>query len=846
MTAIQLNLSLDKSFVTDQILVLRRGDYGYQEFDATIADFIPTGWDCRFKGINNAGESVISEVEVTTSGSDSVAHLGFKSNAGSEVGRYQRAYLEFSKEVDDEMQIVSTNNFIVTVIGDVDYSEEQANETVNFYNTMVSTIEEHFNQTLTEIIDYRDDGIVEIQNILDGLVTTATATKDSVAEALAEFTAYLNTQETLWTENYEAKQAEIILIVNQLAESLQLKSDLENALTESAELNAALQTKLDEAMTTWEGLEERKAEVEHATEVALFAGESATASKNATEVVRTNTENLRATLQAWLTNSNSQLASATQQITSMLEAIDTGEIITREEFNEIMATVQMNVPEFMRKIYGIKINTNDGSDAGVVRTDDSADWVVYAGFDGETPRNDADAAMRDFISKPYKDAIGNWYVDIKRHYTDIRKTESGTFIKRISLYPYPGWTLSPKFKNPTTGKLLDHISIGCFKASSESSRMISKPGKYPTNWTSIVSFRTQAKANNNLAPGHQQMDFHTRMVITNIVQIVTGTLNPQEKVLSDADVHGTAIKALRGLISESYDGVQPSRLEYEADGTTVKATNRIIFPDNTNTRKYRVGQSFSGAGGTRTITKLSWTSNPITSAKELVVWVDGAPYKTAATTAHYCQGWPTGFTKDIAATIGTKTTYRIKTDATIEPLVDGDGNDLPVNGTNTVTNREILYNDGTQPFSFYGMENLWGDLWEWVDDLNINTLEDGTQEIWTTDGGDSNAFASNLFAAPYRKLGYGAKTSESWIKDVGLDPDSPLLNLPIQTATNGTESTYYGDYYYRSTAVAPHVARVGGYFDNGTNDGLSCWNLNNTTSGTHANIGTRLVKMASV
>jgi len=76
---------------------------------------------------------------------------------------------------------------------------------------------------------------------------------------------------------------------------------------------------------------------------------------------------------------------------------------------------------------------------------------------------------------------------------------------------------------------------------------------------------------------------------------------------------------------------------------------------------------------------------------------------------------------------------------------------------------------------------------------------------------------------------------------MGFDPSNPEFQLPT-SITGGAYNKYYADYYYQSTGQ--RVALLGGYWNYGSNSGLSFWALNVASGDSDVYLGGRLVKKA--
>ena len=141
-----------------------------------------------------------------------------------------------------------------------------------------------------------------------------------------------------------------------------------------------------------------------------------------------------------------------------------------------------------------------------------------------------------------------------------------------------------------------------------------------------------------------------------------------------------------------------------------------------------------------------------------------------------------------------------------------------------------LVNDGKNSVIYRGIENPYGNMWQFVDGI---TVVDRIAYICK----DHSQYADSKTASPYKKLGYVNGDTNGWTKNLGFDPDEPLARFPVEIG--GSSSAGTGDYYYQNTGTL--LARVGGNFNNGANDGFWYWNLNNDFSLSNVNTGCRLL-----
>lgn len=141
-----------------------------------------------------------------------------------------------------------------------------------------------------------------------------------------------------------------------------------------------------------------------------------------------------------------------------------------------------------------------------------------------------------------------------------------------------------------------------------------------------------------------------------------------------------------------------------------------------------------------------------------------------------------------------------------------------------------LNNDGYHSMIYRGIENIFANIWQWVDGINI---KDHLAYICK----DHSKYASDKFDGDYKPLAYTNCDTNGNPKTLGLDVDEPFFRFP--TSIGGGTSTYMCDYYWQNTGNK--VARVGGVFYDGASDGLWYWGLSYTSSAADWSIGARVL-----
>ena len=146
---------------------------------------------------------------------------------------------------------------------------------------------------------------------------------------------------------------------------------------------------------------------------------------------------------------------------------------------------------------------------------------------------------------------------------------------------------------------------------------------------------------------------------------------------------------------------------------------------------------------------------------------------------------------------------------------NGDGNATANTGGNT--------NDAYM--SYRGIENFFGNIWKWVDGINVNN---NVPYVCNTD----TDFADDT-AANYTDLGITLATNNGYQKY--LEQQSRGF---LPASIGGASNTYITDYYYR--AAGWRVGLLGGFAHFGVEAGVASWLLAYTAGYDSVHIGGRL------
>ena len=462
--------------------------------------------------------------------------------------------------------------------------------------------------------------------------------------------------------------------------------------------------------------------------------------------------------------------------------------LSTDEFGEFIVGVAANFDRIGRSINSLSMASGEQRLGAhwdkepspiLTRTHNADGLVANIGVDGEWVRNDFDSLPIFGELGESVDELGNVFIRIPKFY--IRKSSGlGFKTPEVRKNKQPGFYLPWCFWDFEKGVELPYIDYGKYKGSLLNGKLASVPDTHPLISTNIVQMRNYAKANNvGGLKGYQQLDIHAYDVLQTLMFVEFATLNMQS--------------VMPGFTSGAYSAAHTAAL-------SESGTNQIIVTDAVAS-SFRVGQSIgigSGAGSNSVTGSQHRVITDITDAggDNSAIVFDGSPVNISEGDVISNRGWTNGFSRNIASSSGC-----------------------------------IGANDGKYPCSYRGLESPYGDIWQFVDGINIDE-----HQVWVCN--DAEQYASNFFASPYVPLNYINRNENGYVKQMGFDPSAPFAEFPIEVG--GAASTYYSDYYYQTTGQ--RIALVGGGWNNGLAAGPSYWNLSDSSSNAHVGIGGRLLK----
>ncbi|MBO4245503.1 MAG: hypothetical protein J5892_02030 [Bacilli bacterium] len=437
-------------------------------------------------------------------------------------------------------------------------------------------------------------------------------------------------------------------------------------------------------------------------------------------------------------------------------------------------------------IYGIKRSLTTSSSTWE-RTDDSVGKVANATHNGT-------AVVNDF------DNIEPWSLIYSYNYD----RDSGLETARIgdSNFKFDGTngevlTKIPSFyyrryqdsdyeyiqisMHPVEGfTKINAFSVGRYDSSFDGTQVHSYSGTEPEVNRNITSFRTLSR---EVGTNFGQLDW--RIFVLQMLYLVEyADYNSQTTLGMASNFRSTSAESEQALVAENN-------------------VNRIII-DSSIAALFALGQQISigtssagdfGVARFRTITaKEAYDDGNVTGT---AVYFDGDPVNIAVGNALWSSGQKSGVT-DV---LGMKS------------------------GCISNTKSPIIYR---------GIENIFGNVWQFVDGINI-------KDFVAYVSYDPITYQSNVFTGAYQPIGYVNATvsSSTYAAKVGYDSNNPLIIFATDV-TNGSSSSYLTDYY--SSSTGNRIARVGGNLSSGYAGGLFCWYLNSPYTISAYNMGSRLLR----
>ena len=136
---------------------------------------------------------------------------------------------------------------------------------------------------------------------------------------------------------------------------------------------------------------------------------------------------------------------------------------------------------------------------------------------------------------------------------------------------------------------------------------------------------------------------------------------------------------------------------------------------------------------------------------------------------------------------------------------------------------------GTAYMSYRGIENFFGNCWNWVDGVNIGSGVQGDWHVSNTDTDFADSTTTN-----YEFL-VNSMPSDGYVTDI-----TDVAGAFIPSSTGGSSSTFLCDRFFDDNGNTNRVARFGGLAVNGARAGVVCWDVSNSSGYADRRFGARL------
>lgn len=462
--------------------------------------------------------------------------------------------------------------------------------------------------------------------------------------------------------------------------------------------------------------------------------------------------------------------------------LDTNQIyVTEKEMREA-------IDEAISKkgnLYGIKRKVNDNTSPAWERIGDSIGLVAKATKNGETVQNDFDSRY------PWSEIISYNYDVIKKkinaYYGDPTFKFDGTNGEVLTRIPEFYW--KREIINGYEYIYIADYAIAGFNKSEEFSvgrydacidedgKLHSYSGYSPSTNKNITQHRDAAKL---LSDEFCMIDYRYFML--------------QMLYLVEYANYNSQSQLGNGIIGIRYNANDKAIIAQERTNTIVIATNDYFKVG----QQIAIGTTVDGVSicKDRTITKITEYIKDTTEGTAITF--DGDPVNIAiGNIIHACAQKEGG-----CDSLGMKS--------------------------------GCLANDSQHAVIYRGIENIFGNVFNWIDGLNIQNYQAYICR-------NPKEYISDKFEVPYIKLGYvNCNEKDMYIKKLGFDEKNPDIALPIEIGGGAGSSSGMCDFYYSSEGN--RVARVGGYFSGGSYAGLWCWACSGSSVTSSLDCGARLLK----
>lgn len=156
--------------------------------------------------------------------------------------------------------------------------------------------------------------------------------------------------------------------------------------------------------------------------------------------------------------------------------------------------------------------------------------------------------------------------------------------------------------------------------------------------------------------------------------------------------------------------------------------------------------------------------------------------------------------------------------------------------TTTLGNKsgQVINTNGYSVVAYRGEENPFGNIWKWIDGINVYNKNEGS--VYIADHG----FKDDTNAAPYSDAGITICGSNGYVSAFAYNEDFDWLFIASEVL--GNSSLPVGDYFWQNKAYNGYtVALLGGGWYTGSGAGGFGWDVYDASGYRYRNVGGRLL-----
>lgn len=347
----------------------------------------------------------------------------------------------------------------------------------------------------------------------------------------------------------------------------------------------------------------------------------------------------------------------------------------------------------------------------------------------------------------YNGSNGNVFVELPKWYVKRYQDATHEYLY-ISKLPKEGYQIEPAFIEGT--QILDKIYIGAYDGYvTNSNKLVSWSGTYPTTNLSLATFRNYARANGSLQYG--VVDIRTIIALQHLYLVEFANKNSSKTI-----------------------GMGLQKMQYpftKAAAISEKQANRIILT-NARANEFKAGQSCAISEKDnfqmehRIIKKIETYDS-----LNMAVYFTGEPYD-----------------------IKTESTYIYNT-----PLASGMCDQM--NAPSGYASGTITGN-GFTSVRYRFVENPWGNIWNCVDGVVVkNNVPAICYDMTKYVSNGSDDYISLSYDLPYQMENGNTSTYVNQIvKNLGYDSKYPAIGFPVEISNGANKDNSFGDSWYCGTS----------------------------------------------